>query len=185
MRSSYAAARVRHAIAREEAYESARGDAIRQGVCGPLLHFADIDSDALAVWRRSWHGTHPSGAGNWNWPSLVGRLPHRPAVLPIAIWYGADLCGLALGQASRRRAGGVRHTVTLTYVERRPEPPQVLLRGQVAILAIAAARAYGITIGARRLRLRSPDRNLLQYYQAIGFSVVWKGDYPVYCEREI
>ena len=154
-------------------------------MCGPLLRFADIDTDTLAVWRRTWVGVHPSGAGKWNWPALVEQLPRRPAVLPIAIWYGEDLCGMALGQTSRRRATGVRHTVTLTFVERRPEPPGVALRRQIIPLAIAAARAYGITIGARRLRLRNPEQNLLWYYQVLGFEIAWKGERPVYCEQEI
>lgn len=80
---------------------------------------------------------------------------------------------------------GVRHTVTLTFVERRPEPPGVALRRQIIPLAIAAARAYGITIGARRLRLRNPDRHRLWYYQALGCEIAWKGERPVYCDQEI
>jgi hypothetical protein len=170
---------------RAEAYESARLDAIDEGVCGPDLRFTDIDEFALQAWTHTWTGVHPSGAGKWNWEARVDQLPHRPAVLPMAIWNGEDLCGLAVGQASRKRATGVRHTVTLTLVERRPEPPDVPLRGKVIYLAITAARAYGITLGARRLRLRNPDRNLLWYYQLLGFDVVWKGDEPLYCEQEI
>jgi hypothetical protein len=103
----------------------------------------------------------------------------------MALWHGDDLCALALGHLSRRRASGVRHTITLTYLERRPEPPPVALRGQIAALAITAARNYGITRGARRMRLRYPDRRLIGYYRALGFGIVWKGSIPVYCEREI
>lgn len=80
---------------------------------------------------------------------------------------------------------GVRHTITLDYLERRPEPPSVVLRGQVALLAITAARNYGLACGARRMRLRHPDRRLVGYYRALGFGVVWKGAQPVYCEQEI
>lgn len=185
LRSSYAVARARHAVARQEAYNSAREDAIQAGVCGPDLRIAEIDAHTLAAWQRTWIGVHPSGAGGWNWPGLVERLPSRAAVLPIAIWYGNDLCALALGQASRHRATGTRHTVTLTYVERRSEPPTVPLRGKVMYLAITAVRAYGISMGARRLRLRNPDRNLLWYYRLLGFEIAWKGGQPVYCEQEI
>lgn len=182
---AYTAARRRHAAARKAAYELTQLDAIEVGICGPELRLADIDEATLAVWKHTWHGVHPSGAGNWHWPSMIERLPRRAAVLPLAIWYGEDLCGLGLGHASRRRANGSRHTVTLTYVERRPEPPPVVLRGQILGLAVAAARSYGFTVGARRLRLRDPDRNLLQRYQQLGFSVVWKGSVPVYCEKEV
>ena len=128
MRSSYAGARTRHAAARAEAYAFARMDAIEEGVCGPDLRFGDIDALALQTWTHTWTGVHPSGAGKWNWEARVDQLPRRPAVLPMAIWHGQDLCGLAVGQASRKRATGVRHTVTLTFVERRPEPPDVPLR---------------------------------------------------------
>ena len=106
-------------------------------------------------------------------------------MLPLAIWYGSDLCGLALGHASRSRAGGVRHTVSLTYVERRPEPPTVPLRGHVIPLAIAAAQNYGYALGSSRLLLRHPDRNLLWYYLLLGFDVAWEGENPVYCWKEL
>ncbi|HYW14160.1 MAG TPA: hypothetical protein VE871_19500, partial [Longimicrobium sp.] len=154
---AYAAAKARHALAREEACATAREDAIERGVCGPDLWLADIDERALATWQHTWRGIHPSQAGGWKWPSLLERLPHRAAVLPIAIWYGDDLCGLALGQASRRRLNHSRHTITLTFVERRPEPPPVPLRGQVIAIVTAIAREYGLIVGARHLRLRAPD----------------------------
>jgi hypothetical protein len=133
LRSSYAVARARHTVARQEAYDGARDDAIAERVCGPELRITDIDAHALATRERTWSGVHPSGAGGWNWPGLVERLPSRAAVLPIAIWYGNDLCGLALGQASRHRADGCRHTVTLTYVERRPEPHRCSFAGRFSI----------------------------------------------------
>jgi hypothetical protein len=182
---AYRAARKRHARARADAYDIARREAMRVGVCGPELRITDIDADALAAWEQSWRGTHPSGAGGWDWRSLLQNVPRRAAVLPFAIWHGDDLCGLALGQASRRRWNGSRHTVTLTFVERRPEPPAVPLRGQVVSLAVTVARHYGLAHGARHLRLRAPVRTLLDYYHQLGFQTVWKGSAPVYCEREI
>jgi hypothetical protein len=185
IRPPYAAALRRHAMEREEAYEAARDVVLARGSCGPGLRFADIETSTLEVWHRTWRGVHASGAGNWNWPGLVEQLPHRAAVLPIAIWYGDDLCGMALGLASRRRANGSRHTVTLTHIERRPEPPGVPLRGEVVSLAVEVALRYGLAIGARRLRLRNPDVNLLKYYEVIGFKAVWKNGIPVHCEREV
>ena len=182
----YRLARSRHAAARLEAYEAAREDAIASHGLGPQLRVADIDRRAMEVWHQTWEGrTHASGAGGWNWPHLFAEHPRRAAVLPLAIWYGSDLCGLALGHASRHRAAGVRHTVTLTYAERRPEPPEVPLRKLVIPLAVAVARNYGLALGATRLRLRYPDRNLLWYYELLGFKVAWEDGKPVYCEQEI
>ena len=118
LRPAYAFARHRHAKARAEAYDLAQFRIVERGLCGPDLRITDLDDHALTTWERSWLGTHPSGAGGWNWRTLLESLPRRAAVLPVAIWYGNDLCGLALGQLSRRRFNGSRHTVTLTYVER-------------------------------------------------------------------
>jgi hypothetical protein len=185
LRPPYSDARYRHERFRADAYELSGREAITLGLCGSELRIGDIDAHALDVWERTWTGIHSSGAGKWNWRGLVEQLPRRAAVLRIAIWYGDDLCAMALGQASRRRVFGARHTVTLTFVERRPEPPSVPLRGQVIAIAATVARSYGVLLGARRLRLRAPDRNLLPYYRRYGFEPVWKGRTPLYCEKEI
>jgi len=184
MLEPYRTARRRHAGARLEAYAATRLDALPYtGVC---LRLTDIDVRALEAWHHGWGGRcHPSGAGGWRWPALVDSYRRRAAVLPVAIWHGDDLCGLALGYASRHRSCGYRHTVTLNYVERRPEPPPVALRGLVVPLAIAAARNYGLAMGATRLRLAHPDPGVLRYYQALGFGVVWEAGRPLYCEQEI
>jgi len=153
---------------------------------GPQLRLADIDGHTMEVWHQTWaRRRHAVDAGGWDWPALVRRQPRRAAILPLAIWYGRDLCGLALGRASRPRAAGVRHTVTLTHAERRPEPPEVPLHGLIIPLAIAVARNYGSALGAHRLRLEYPDAKLLDYYRLLGFKVAWKGGKPVYCEQEI
>ena len=183
---SYKAARRRHADARLEAYEAARNDAVTSGGLGHDLRLADIDRHTLEVWRATWRGqSHAVGAGGWDWPRLVAGMPRRAAVLPLAMWYGEDLCGLSLGHASRSRSGGVRHTVSLTYAERRPDPPAVPLRGFVIPLAVAVAQNYGYAVGASRLLLRNPDPDVVWYYEVLGFDVVWKGSTPIYCKKEI
>lgn len=182
----YRAAWTRHRDTRIDVYKAVREDAITNGGLGEDLRITDIDDIALAVWERSWtRRKHSHGAGGWNWPELVGAAPRRAAVLPIAIWYGDDLCGFALGQASRSRAGRVRHTVTLTFIERRPEPPPVPLRGHVVRLAISVGDIYGRMIGAKRLVLRSPALDLLRYYDSLGFDVAWAPGRPALCMRRI
>jgi hypothetical protein len=89
---------------RQEAYAATRRSAIANGLAGEDLSITDVDESALHAWRTTWSGLHPSGAGGWNWPALVERLPHRAAVLPVALWHGADLCGLVL--ATRRAIVG-------------------------------------------------------------------------------
>ena len=183
---SYRAASDRHRRARVEAYDAARNDVIANLGIGSELRLADIDAAAMAEWERSWaRRKHPRGVGGWNWPELVRALPRRAAVLPMAVWYGSDLCGLALGQASRSRADGLRHTFTLTFVERRAEPPPVPLRGFIIRLTIAVAENYGRVIGATRLVLRNPDRHLVAHYEVLGFKVVQESKGPRYCLKEI
>lgn len=183
---SYRAAVDRHRRARLAAYDVARKDLIAKLGIGSELRLTDIDAGTLGEWERSWaRRKHARGVGGWNWPELVRALPRRAAVLPMAVWYGSDLCGLALGQASRSRAGGLRHTFTLTFVERRAEPPPVLLQGVIIPLVVAVAENYGRTIGATRLILRNPDPNLLWYYELQGFATVRKLQEPLHCLKEI
>jgi hypothetical protein len=181
---TYRRARERHASLRQEAYTLTRDAAVAAGICGSALRLGDIDEWALQAWRETWTGRHPSGAGGWEWPRLVSQLPHRPAIMPLAIWYGDDLCGLALGHLSRRRTAGMRHTVTVKRVERRPEPPQVPLRRSVALLAINAAANYGRAFGARRMLLAYPDVRLLGFYESLGFRIARTGGLAVHCEQE-
>lgn len=182
----YRDAWLRHRGARRLAYATVRTTVIINGDLGPELKIADIDQIALDAWERTWgRRKHPSGAGGWDWPEVVRRGLRRAAVLPVAIWYAEDLCGLALGRASRSREGGFRQAVTLSVIERRPEPPPVAIRGSVVQLVVAVAEKYGRAIGASQLRLDSPDPKLLQWYESFGFEVVWVRGRPVSCTREI
>jgi len=186
MLESYEEAKARHDEFRLAAYESARRDAIAAFHLGSELQLADIDARAIYEWRRTWAGRkHATGTGGWNWTSLVEQQPRRATRLTLAIWYGGDLCGLVIGRTSRHRATGARHTITLTHAERRPEPPDVPLRGLIIPIAAAVARRYGAAVGATRLRLGYPDPKLLRYYELLGFEVAWEGGKPVYCEQEI
>lgn len=186
MLSLYAQSKRRHAAIRSEAYAFVQQDAVRNASLPADLRIGDIDDGALAVWESTWaRRQHPAGAGGWNWPVLLDSLPRRAAVLPAALWSGQDLCGLLLGRASRHRREGARHTITLTHVERRPEPPPSPLHGRVLLLAIAVAETYGGALGATRLRLGCPDPRLVGWYEQLGFSVARAGQKAVYCEREI
>jgi hypothetical protein len=185
MLSLYASARRRHADIRSDVYSFVQEDFIREGGFAADLRITDIDRAALEAWHATWIGKAHPLRGGWNWPELLEWMPHRAAVLPAALWYGEDLCGLILGRVSRHRRSGVRHTVTLTHVERRPEPPPVVLRGRVVLLAIAIAEGYGAALGGTRLRLGFPDPRLVRWYQELGFDVARVGGRAVYCEREI
>jgi len=186
MLSPYAIARRRHADIRSEVYSYVRDQYIRAGRVTEDLRITDIDRTAMEAWSGTWMGRrHAAHAGAWNWSLLMDSMPRRAAILPVALWSGDDLCGLALGRASRHRPTGVRHTVTLTHVERRPEPPPVALRGEIVLLSLSIATAYGRSVGASRLRLGYPEPRLIGWYERLGFVVARSGGKAVYCEREM
>ena len=125
-------------------------------------------------------------AGGWDWRALVENVPHRAAVLAFAIWYGGDLCGFALGQASRRRLNGSRHTITLTFVERRPEPPgRAVARARGRDCDAAMAREYGLFVGSTASAAAGPGSEPAAVLRVHGFQTAWKGNVPVHCEKEI
>jgi hypothetical protein len=177
-------AKQHYARLRRQAYaEVVRDAAQAEGIRVPLL-LADSNEQTLEVWRNTWRATHPSGFGNWDWDALLRRAWRRPAAMHLAIWSGERLCGLSVGRMSRRRPSGVRHTISIRFIESAHERDHPL-RHLIVPLAIAAAETYGRLAGAWRLRLMEPLPGLLRYYEDFGFEVARKAGQPVYCERRI
>lgn len=182
--SPYRLALARYAYIRAVAYEIVRDEAVDCGLAGPSLRLTDIDVHALEVWRSTWHGRHPSGDGGWDWERISRPLRRRPSAFHVAVWSGERLCGLAVGRPSARRAGGVRHTLSIHYMEAAPDQGHPLRR-RVALLVTAAAEVYGRGLGASRVRLIDPVPGALRLYIGLGFAVARFRGGPVYCEREI
>jgi hypothetical protein len=182
--SSLARARVRYAQIRRSAYALAVMDAVRQGGVHPSLRLTDIDAEALSVWKATWRGTHLSGAGGWDWEVIWCRFRKRPTAFQLAIWSGGQLCGLAIGRTSKRRSSGVRHTISIHYMEAAPDQRHPLA-GTIAPLAIAAAQRYGEALGASRLRLMDPLPGASTYYRKLGLSIALLPGRGVYFEKRI
>lgn len=182
--SSFRLALDRYADARRVAYDAVTAQVIRDGIAPASLRLTDIDARALSAWEEDWRGRSRFHAGGWDWRRICLPLHRRPSAFHCAIWSADRLCGLAAGRVSARRAGGVRHTLSVYFLESVPDRDQPL-RGQVALLALTAAEAYGRALGASRLRLIDPLPGVLMLYVDLGFRVVWRRSRPVYCEREI
>lgn len=148
------------------------------------VHLADIDRHALAIRRRTWTYPHWSGAGGWNWDKLAHSVLRRPSGFPVAVWSGDRLLGLAVGRASRRRASGMRHTLSIHYVEAHPDPLHPLRR-RVLRIVFNAAEEYGRLLGAKRLRLMDPLPELAPRYRSMGFGIEGQCGRFVYLERRI
>ena len=182
--SPFRLALARYARIRRAAFQAAAEEALRTGVATSSLSLTDIDEQALSAWRETWHGDHGSGEGNWDWERLTRFCQRRPSAFHVAIWSGERLCGLAVGRMSARRREGVRHTISVHYIEGAPGPRHPLA-GRIVLLAITAAEHYGSFLGAWRLRLADPLPGLVAYYQELGFTVVGSPGKQVYCERRI
>lgn len=184
MFSPFWLALARYARTRRIAYDEVVEQAVRGGVADASLRLTDIDHGVLDTWKVTWRTRNRSGDGGWNWERIFHPLRRRPAAFHVAIWSGDQLCGLAAGRVSAKRAGGVRHTVSIHFIESSPDRDQPL-RGRVALLAITAAEVYGRALGASRIWLIDPLPGALPLYGKLGFKVALARGCPVYCEKEI
>jgi hypothetical protein len=148
------------------------------------MRLVDTDEETLAAWRSTWRDAHPSGFGNWNWERILRRAWRRPSAFHVAVWSGEQLCGLGAGRLSKRRLVGVRHTISLHFIESAHDAGHPL-RHTIAALVISAAEGYGRLVGASRIRLIEPLPGVIHIYQELGFEVAHKAGQPVYCERRI
>jgi hypothetical protein len=180
--SEYQKALQRYTRLRRLAYEAVERLGDSRGATG--IRLTDIDSHALDAWRSTWIHAHPLGYGGWDWDGLVARVCTRPSAFQVAIWSGEELCGLAVGRVSRRRPSGRRHTVSVHYLEGSPDRGHPL-RGRVAEVAIAAADAYGVILGARRVRLIDPLPGVFRTYERLGFSIARESGIRLYFEKRI
>jgi hypothetical protein len=177
-------AKQHYARLRRIAYDQVVGEAVTAGGIRVPLRLSDGDGEAVAAWHTTWSGSHPSGFGNWNWERILRRAWRRPSAFHVAVWSGEQLCGLGAGRLSKRRLSGVRHTLSVHFIESahaRHHP----LRHQVAALVVTAAEAYGTLAGVSRVRLMEPLPGTIHLYEGFGYTVVWKAGRPLYCERRI
>jgi hypothetical protein len=179
--SEYHRALQRYARLRRLAYDLAERLA---APASGSIRLTDIDAQALDVWRATWDRAHPLGYGGWDWSGLVERISRRPSAFQVAIWSGEQLCGLAVGRVSRRRASGRRHTLSVHFLEGNPHREHPL-RGRVAEIAIAAAEAYADGLGAWRVRLIDPLPGVFRTYQRLGFTIARESASRLYFEKRI
>lgn len=173
-----------YARLRRQAFDSIVRDAVRSGIIRVPLRLTETDEVTITAWRAQWRGSHPSGYGNWDWERFLRRAWRRPSAFHVAVWSEDRLCGLGVGRLSKRRPAGLRHTLSLHFMESAHDH-QHPLRHAVAALVIAAADAYGRLAGASRLRLIQPLPGVVHYYEAFGFEVAREAGQSVYCERRI
>ena len=166
-------------IAFDQAQETARLTSGRADI-----RLTDIDAVALDAWRSSWLRPQALGYGGWDWTAIVAPLRRRPSAFRLAIWCGSQLCGLAVGRASKRRRSGIRHSLSVHYLESIPDPLHPL-RGRIAAIALEGAEAYAAVLGAWRVRLIDPRPGVIRIYQRLGFGVASNSAMKLYLEKRI
>lgn len=176
--SPYRLAQQYYAGLRRRAYDLVEQEALRSSFVTVPHRLADTDAHTVEVWRATWQVPHPAGFGNWPWDRLLARAWRRPSAFHVAVWSEKHLCGLGVGRLSKRRLVGVRHTISVHYVESAHDP-QHPLRRRIAALVIAAAEAYGRHAGASRIRLIQPLPGVIRLYEDEGFTVAHKAGQPV------
>ena len=97
----------------------------------------------------------------------------------MAVWEGAELCGLALGSVSKGR-----QQITVRFMEGSPRPEHPL-RGAVAIVVFEAAAAFAEVLRADRILLRSPLPALWPLYTRFGFTLAFESAGLVYFEKTL
>ena len=172
--SEYDAAKARYARHRRAAFTRVASDAARTGFVPDGFRLTDIDEMALSAWRRTWLASHPSGSGGWDWEAVSRPFRKNPSAFHVALWCSGRLCGLAVGDLSRKRSSGEFTTCTIHYIERAPISGNPL-RGKVVALAVAAAETYAHSLGAITLRISNPLPGVVRVYAEMGFSVVRAG----------
>lgn len=182
--SAYRLAHQYYARLRRRAYDLVEREVLKAGFVHVPLRITETDEHTVAVWYAAWRGRHPTGYGNWEWDRILAKARRRPSAFHVALWSGETLCGLAVGRLSKRRLVGVRHTVSVHFMESSHDAYHPL-RGSVAALVIAAAEAYGREVQASRVRLVDPLPGVVRLYENYGFTVARKRGQSVYCERRI
>lgn len=182
--SSFREAQQRYAALRRNIYDRLEAEIPVNRLAPAPVRLADIDEQALNVWRATWTRRHWSGSGNWDWEALVQPIWRRPAGLPLAIWSGDNLLGLAVGHPSKRRPDGFRHTFALRCIEASPDPGHPLRR-MIVPLTLFVAERYGTSFGAERLRVVDPLPGLLHRYLKLGFAVAGRSGHTIYLEAGI
>lgn len=149
--SAYHFAQQYYGRLRRRAYDSVEREVYETHFVRVPLRLTETDEHTVAAWRATWQRPHPTGEGSWSWDRILARAWRRPSAFHVAVWSGEHLCGLGVSRLSKRRLMGIRHTISVHFIESAHDDNHPLRR-RIAALVIAAAVAYGREVGASRIR---------------------------------
>ncbi|HET6764384.1 MAG TPA: hypothetical protein VFH27_11950 [Longimicrobiaceae bacterium] len=165
---------------RRGAFACVRDSLVGRGILGTSLSLSGIDPRAVDAWERTWRGTaHWSLKGGFHWAALHRRYCRKPRNFHCAVWYGEELCGLAVGKLSE-----AHEVLCLHYMEGNPDPDHPL-RGNVADIVFACAHLYAVAVDSKCILLKDPDPALEGYYAGLGFGLAYVERNARYCRRDL
>jgi hypothetical protein len=127
---------------------------------------------------RKWKGRRYP----WNWFEFKMKFRHIPYRFEMAIRCQGELCGVAIGKASRGKEHK-RH-VSAYFLEGNPDGNHPL-KGLVAPIVIAGLERYAVMLGCEYIRLVNPLPEVLPRYRNLGFGEVARvPEGALYCERK-
>lgn len=135
---------------------------------GTQIHLTAIDRKALEearIWRRKYYalGLQDREPG-WDWKHEYYSRGRRSSSFTLAVWSGAALCALMIGQVSEGRV-----CATIHYLE--SDPGDNPLKGNVVGIATRFVEAIGSLVGCDVIRISRPVPRLIEYYMRFGYTI--------------
>lgn len=130
------------------------------------VRLTDINVEALhqvSIWRSQYYGALKNRTPGWDWVKEVAKFRRRPRRVELAIWSGANLCGLVIGRVSDRRVVASIHLLE-------SNPGQNPLKGNIAAIAIRWLSTFAFTISCKEISIERPVPELIEFYRELGFS---------------
>ena len=142
------------------------------------LRLLPIDDQALGFWLALNQMGDLDETG-FPWDKIHSLFQSRPRRFDLAVWDGLNLCGMAMGEASKGKK-----FVTLKWMERFPTPHN-LPRGGLSRIVFMAMSEYGKILGAQSLRVKDPLPGTESLYLEHQFSLAGRVAGAQYLTREI
>lgn len=143
-------------MAYKEVYDTLRFPQVR-------YKLDEIGIGALRTFESEWK-YHPARPVSWDWleQAMYWRRK-RHSRLELSIWHERHLCGLMLGNCSRRKK--------IVYIQGiEGAPYRHPLQGYIMEICLEVAEAYATVLNATEVRIAKPAEALIPAYKDFGYN---------------
>ena len=121
------------------------------------LRISSIDDQALRAFE-AWGSTN-----YFEWDMVPRWKQGSHQALDLALWFGAELCGLCYAEPSGRSM-----VVRVILLEGKPDPTHPL-KQRVLAISLVALYIYCSTFGMTEIEIECPDAGAVPLYKEFGF----------------